>query len=135
MRKNKTLQTCSQKNDCENKSSGKFELINCPRNGKSCKAHLIAINNKYSDSNYHYHNKEYQESILALNYAFDKTFELNQETCANCARVFRYTIIQTLQNIHLELQSMTTGLFKNKRYKASYILAENVLNEFVNKGD
>jgi hypothetical protein len=135
MDKNKSLQTCSEQDNCEYKAKSKFELINCPRNGKNCKAHLVAINEKYSDSDYYYHNKEYQESILALNNAFNKTFELNQETCASCARVFRDTMIQTLQNIHMELHSMTTGFFKNKRYKDSYILADNVLNDFINKGD
>lgn len=135
MEKNKPHQICSEQDNCEYKPGGKFELIYCPRNGKNCKDHLNEINKKYIDSDYYYQNKEYQESIAALNNAFQKTYELNQETCANCARTFRNTIFQTLQNIHVELYDMTNGLFKNKRYNASYVLAENVLNEFKRKGD
>lgn len=113
----------------------KFELIKCPRDGRNCKNHLIEINKNYYDSDYYYQNKEYQESIEALSNAFNKTFELNEATCAHCARTFRYTIIQTLQNIHIELGNMTNGLFKKNRYKSCYILAENVLNDLKRKKD
>ena len=106
----------------------KFELVSCPRNGKNCSKHLITINRNYSDSNLYYQNKEYQQSIEALNNAFNKTFELNESTCVNCARTFRFAIIQSLKSIHLELQDMSTGLFKKNDYKSSFVLADNVLN-------
>lgn len=135
MNKNKPLKSYSEQDTFEHNAESKFELVKCPRNGRNCKHQLIEINKKYSDSDYFYQNKEYQESIEALNIAFNKTFELNEETCANCARTFRYAIIQTLQNIHIELESMTNGLFKKNRYRSSYILAENVLNDFQKLND
>ena len=135
MHKNKPRNSFSEQDLNEYKAESKFELIKCPRDGRNCKHHLVEINKKYSDSNFFYQNKEYQESIEALNVAFNKTFELNQETCTNCARTFRYAIIQSLQNIHTELGSMTNGLFKKNRYRSSYILAENVLNDLQKLND
>jgi hypothetical protein len=120
----------SPKSVAKNYTNGhnKFELVSCPRNGKNCSKHLITINKNYSDSNLFHQNKEYHRSIEALNDAFNKTFELNESTCANCARTFRYSIIQSLKNIHLELQDMSSGFFKKNDYKSSFVLADNVLN-------
>ena len=112
----------------------KFELISCPLNGKNCKNHLISINRNFIESNIYHKNKEYQQSIEALNNAFTETLELNEETCAKCAETFRFSIIQMLQNIHVELGNTTKGLLKTNRYKSSYILADNVLHSFKNKG-
>ena len=135
MDKSKPLKSFSKKGVNNHMVENKFELIKCPRNGKNCKMHLVAINQSYNDSDYYYQNKEYEESIEALNSAFNKTFELNEETCTNCARTFRYTIIQTLQSIHMELDNMTNGFFKKNRYKSSYILAGHVLDSLRSKGD
>ena len=111
-----------------NHNSNKIELVSCPRNGVKCKNHLAAINEDYSESSIYHQNREYQKSIEALNNAFTKTFELKEDTCTKCANMFRSTIIQSLEDIHLELHSMSKGLFKTKRYQSSYILAGNVLN-------
>lgn len=135
MDKNKPQKSYSEQDLYEHKAESKFELIKCPRNGRNCRIHLNEINKNYSASDYYYQNKEYQESIEALNDAFTKTLELTDETCKGCAETFRYTIIQTLQNIHSELNTLTNGLFKKKRYKMSYILAENVLNDLKNLND
>ena len=108
----------------------KFELISCLQNGGKCKSHLSAINKNYTESDIYHQNKEYRKSIEALNSAFNKTLELQDASCVNCAEMFRSTIIQSLENIHIELHNMSTGWFKNKRYKLSYILAGNVLKEF-----
>lgn len=123
-------------NDSNKQSvESKFKLISCPRDGKNCKNHLNSINKNYLESDIHFQNKEYLESINALNSAFTKTFELNKETCEQCAKTFRYTIIQTLQSIHSELYDMSNGLFKTNRYKSSYIFAGNILNNLRKQGD
>ncbi len=113
----------------------KFELVSCPLNGKSCKKHLTFINKNYTESDFYHQSKEYQKSIEALNNAFLKTFELKEDTCAKCAKAFRYAIFETLENIHLELQSFSNGLFKTNQYHSSYILADNILHSLAKKID
>lgn len=65
------------------------------------------------------HRKDYKESIAALKDAFDKTIELQENPCLKCAALFRATITESLENVHDELQSMSTGIFKLKRYESS----------------
>ncbi|HKI89645.1 MAG TPA: hypothetical protein VKA38_11505 [Draconibacterium sp.] len=135
MDKSRTLKSFTDSSANVYNGKSKFELINCPRNGKNCKTHLLEINRNYSDSDYFYQNKEYQESIEALNAAFSKTFELNEDICSNCAKLFRCTIVQSLQNIHLELHKLSTGFFKKNDYKSSYILADSTLNSLIKNID
>ena len=135
MTNSRPLKSFSDYETYEREAGNKFELISCPRNGRNCKKHLVAINKDYIESDYYLKNKEYNESIEALNSAFTKTYELKEETCEQCAKTFRYTILQTLQNIHMELYNMSNGLFKSKRYRSSYIFAGNVLNNLKQKGD
>ncbi|MBN2636650.1 MAG: hypothetical protein JXR61_10300 [Prolixibacteraceae bacterium] len=120
----------SQKYSGENgtqHTENKFELVSCEQNGEKCKSHLSVINENYSEYDIYRQNREYQKSIEALNSAFRKTYELQDSTCVKCAQMFRSTIIQSLENIHAELHNMSTGLFRKKSYKTSYILAGNVL--------
>ena len=117
------------KKELENKdyNKNKIELLSCKRNGDRCKNHLTLINEEYSTLQTYLPSKEYQKSIEALDKAFHKTFELQEDSCTGCAKMFRSTIIQSLENIHLELREMSKGIFKTKRYQKSYILADNVL--------
>lgn len=117
------------KAEVENKdyNENKIELLSCIRNGDRCKNHLTLINEEYSTLQTYLQEKEYQKSIEALDKAFNKTFELREDSCSGCAKMFRSTIIQSLENIHLELKEMSKGIFKTNRYQSSYILADNVL--------
>lgn len=117
-----------------NYNQNKIELLSCKRNGDRCKNHLTSINEEYSTLQTYLPDKEYQKSIEALNNAFHKTFELQEDSCSSCAKMFRSTIIRSLENIHLELKEMSEGIFKTKRYQSSYILADNVLRGIKQQG-
>jgi hypothetical protein len=62
--------------------------------------------------------------------AFYKAIELKDSQCSQCSSVFCFTITQSLENINKELQEMTTGMFKKKRYLFSYKKSCAVLDEF-----
>jgi hypothetical protein len=115
-----------QLRDAENK----IELLSCPHGGKSCDKHLSAINGNFVESRSFRKDKDYTRSIYALKGAFAETLELKDSKCTNCADLFRSTITQSLEKIHDELHVMSTGLFKTDKFRASYLLAENVLNDF-----
>jgi hypothetical protein len=111
----------------------KIELVNCSQGGKLCKNQLSVINESFLKSKRYHRDKDYERSIEALKMAFSETFEFQESLCVNCAGLFRSTIIQSLEEMHTELQEMSSGLFKSGRYKASYILATDVLKTFKEK--
>ncbi len=108
-------------------AESKFELLSCKRKGIKCQNHLLYINKSYIKSDYYLQNKEYFKSVEELDKAFKKTFKLENESCMKCAEMFRTTIIRSLEEIHSELRSMSSGLFRKKQYKSSYIMTGNVL--------
>lgn len=107
----------------------KFELVNCPRQGKNCEEHRSVINNKYYLSEQYRRDKDYQKSIYSLKCAYYKANELTDPPCAKCGEVFRSSIIKSLENIQDELKKMTVGIFKTRRYMSSYIESATVLEE------
>lgn len=107
----------------------KIELVKCPRGGKNCSSQLSDINQIFLESNNYKHNKEYQMSIEQLKNAFRKTYELKESKCEKCARLFRSTIIDSLENMHTELRILTSGRFRSKRFKGSYLMAKKTLND------
>jgi hypothetical protein len=112
-----------------NKQHLKIELMVCQAGGQSCKEHLSLINECYLEAGYCHFEKDYLNSIELLKCAFFKTTDLNQDSCVNCAKFFRSTIAQSLENINNELHILTTGLFSKKRYQKCYIASRDVLNE------
>jgi len=112
-----------------NDKQDKIELVSCPRVGKECVKHLSIINKSFLDSSRNMRNKEYARSIEVLKGAFYRTNELHEPSCTKCAEFFRSTIIQSLENIHGDLQKMSVGLFSRKRYQYSYVLATSILDE------
>ncbi len=54
--------------------------------------------------------------------------------CTRCVRLYRSNIVESLENIHGELEKMSSGVFGNKRFHSSYIKADNLLKEFENVG-
>lgn len=112
-----------------NEEQNKIELLGCPFGGNNCKNHLAVINKNYLDSSRYQKEKNYQQAIELLKNAYYKTDELQQANCAKCADLFRATITSSLENIHHELQKMTSGIFRNKRYNEVFLEAENVLKE------
>ena len=117
------------KQNSDNKHHSKIELMVCQAGGHNCKKHLIAINEYYLVANNYHYEKDYLNTIESLKCAFFKTKELNEESCLNCANLFRSTIRQSLENIHGELHNLTTGLIKNKRYLTCYKKSCTVLDD------
>lgn len=107
----------------------KIELLVCQAGGHNCKEHLSVINDCYFEANNYHFDKDYLNSIESLKSAFFKTSDLNQDSCVKCAKLFRSTITQSLENINGELKSLTTGLLSKKRYQRSYLASCDVLNE------
>ena len=107
----------------------KFELVKCPKKEMKCKEQLSIINQIYVDSEFFRREKDYKDSIETLKNAFYITTELTESPCTKCAAIFRATIVDSIENLQLELKKTTSGLFANKKYFSSLILAENVLTE------
>ena len=112
----------------------KIELVNCPIKEMMCKFHLSAINRSYLQSEQYHKEKDYNRSIDTLKSAFDKTNELMDLPCTRCARLYRSNIVESLENIHDELERMSTGIFGNKRYQSSYLKVDKFLKKFENIG-
>lgn len=108
----------------------KIELVSCPNKDMICKEHLSVVNKCYILSEQYLKDKNFQLSIEELKSAFYKTTELNELPCSKCAALFRTTITDSLEEIHTELEKMTSGIFGSKRYQSSLLMSESVLKEF-----
>lgn len=117
--------------DAEFQSSeeNKIELLGCPFGGNNCKNQLAVINNNYRESAKYQQEKSYQKAIELLKSAYYKTHELQQSNCVKCVALFRTTITNSLEDMHKELERMSTGIFRNKRYHGVYVEAGNALKE------
>ena len=110
----------------------KFELVSCPLNQTYCKKILPAINEDYAESENFLRSKNFDNSINALEKAYNKTMELPESPCSKCSAFLRSTISDSVENIHCELKSMSKGLFSTNRYQSSCEKAEQVLDKFHN---
>lgn len=108
----------------------KFEVLICPNNKKDCVPQLPLINQYFNDSQVFCINKDYHSTIENLRHAYEITFEIKDPACLKCADIFRSTIISSLENIHSDLQKMTSGWFKANRYRSSLELVTQVLKEY-----
>lgn len=115
--------------------ANKIELINCPKGGATCSSQLSDINKNFMESDNYQQNKEYRMSIRSLQNAFDKTYELEVSKCKKCAQLFRSTIINSLENMHVELEKMSSEKFRGKHYRSSYVLAEDAIRDLREKED
>lgn len=122
--------TLKKENDCNSKRQEKFELVSCPLNGKYCGEVRSAMNKNYAESIDYRRNKEFDKSIDALENAFDKTMELPESPCSVCVEFYRSTIIDSLEDMYNELESMSKGLFRTNRYQSSFQKAGDVLAHF-----
>jgi len=119
-----------EENDYLNYEENKLELVACPIGGHNCTEHRLIINKHLLASRNYHVNKDYNRSIEALKIAYNKTTDLQEPTCLNCALMFRCLVTQSLESIHDDLQKMASGLLFRKRFKSSYQLAKVVLAEF-----
>lgn len=107
----------------------KIELLGCPSGGNNCKNQLAVINKNYAESAKHQNEKNYQKAIELLKSAYYKTNDLQKSSCVKCAALFRTTITKSLEDMHSELERMSTGIFRNKRYYGVYVEAGKALKE------
>lgn len=114
-----------------NDKQDKIELVgNCLLGDKYlCKKQLSVINKKFLASSRYFRDKDYTRSIEELKSAFYITTEIQETSCTKCIELFRSTITESLENIHADLQKMSTGFFVRKHYQSSYELATSVLGE------
>lgn len=107
-----------------------IELERCPLEEINCTEHLSLINKKMRKSRTFWLNKDYSRAIEELKIAYHKTTELNQPSYRQCAELFRSTITKSMETIHNDLQKMTSGIFKARRFNSSLELGTSVLKEF-----
>jgi hypothetical protein len=110
--------------------SDKIEVLSCPRKEMICQEQLSVVNMCYAQSEQSMRDKDYHRSIDNLREAFYKTIELVDLPCNKCAKLFRSTITESVEDLHAELKKMTSGLFGNKSYQSCCKKAVDVLNEF-----
>jgi hypothetical protein len=111
-------------------SHDKIEVVSCPRKEMICQGHLAIINRCYVLSEQSFKDKNFDQSIDTLKDAYYKTMEIVDTPCIGCAKLFRSTITESLENMHTELEKMTSGIFGKKSYQPSKKKAIDVLNEF-----
>lgn len=116
-----------------NDNEDKIELVACSQLGKDCTEHRLIINENFLASHKFRLNKDYSSSIEALKSAFYKATELQESSCSKCAELFCSTITESLEDIHQDLQKMSSGLILKKRYEPSFKLASLALEEFRKK--
>jgi hypothetical protein len=115
-----------------NDDHDKIELVSCPIKEMMCNVHLSSVNKSYLESEQYHKSKNYHKSIDSLKNAFYKANELMDLPCTKCAQQYRINIVKALANIHSELEEMSKGIFGNKDYQSSYLMAKNALKEFEN---
>ena len=133
--KRKRLFSISKK-ETESLNNQKYiELVNCPQGGKSCAEQLRIINKSMLASRQHLINKDYPLTFKELKTAFYKTSELKEAQCYNCAKLFRASIIRSMENIQRDMGKKPGGFLANKKLKPDYILASELLDELKNNMD
>jgi len=110
-----------------------IKLLNCPFEGYSCAGQMDEMNNNLAEAWEYFISKEYSHGFHVLKKAFDSTFILRKDPCKNCARLFRRVIIESCENVTLDLKKMTSGIIKRKKYISDYELAKKVLKDIQEK--
>jgi len=96
-----------------------IQLLSCPTNGSVCTQNLCEINRLLSTAQQSRFTKEYGRSIYKMKEALAVADDIKVERCANCAALFRKTILSSMDNVKEELEEMSKGYFKT-RYRESY---------------
>ena len=115
-----------------NDSQDKIELVGCKQVFKSCDSVISVINENYKEVERLRYDKDFFRAINTLKDSFDKTYKIQGKTCRSCGNILRSVIADSLENIHDELKSMSTGIFRTKRFQSSYLFAQETLTEFEN---
>lgn len=110
-----------------------IELESCPYEGEFCKPLLPIINKNLLEARKYVENKDYIRAVESLRNSFNFTFDLKEQKCKACIKLFQEVISDRLIQLIAELQEMTTGLFANKSFKPDLAEAQQVLQEMKGK--
>lgn len=124
---NKMFSTSVSENGYIEEKSDKIEFTGCKMSGHSCLNYLPKINDHFRESDLFYGDRDFNRAIDALEKAWYEAGELKDPDCQRCSLFFQATVIQSLENIHSELESMTKGIFGTKRYQSCYLKADGLL--------
>lgn len=125
----KLFLTSNKSSECTYLSGDKIELIMCNTGPQNCKEHLQKINKCYVEAHDYRLENDYSSSIESLKCAFYKTCDLQEDTCKKCVEFFRSTITKSVENINVELQDLTTGIFINRNYVLSFNKSSDFLQD------
>lgn len=110
-----------------------IKLEFCKNDGEACRLQMEFMNGKLLLARKFVDKKEYPRALEVINEAFHSTFDLKFEQCQKCAKLFRVTILNSLDQMVYDLQKMTKGFFGNKNYKPDLVLAEKLFEELKTK--
>lgn len=101
--------------------------------GQVCRKDLSEINKNLLLSRKFIERKEFNRALDVIKEAFDSTYNLKEEHCQKCARFFRETIVNSLDNTVSDIRKMNKGFFRYRNYSAVLEIAEKMLNEISSK--
>lgn len=107
-----------------------IQFVSCQFNGSKCVNQRNKINQCLFKSHDSFVDREYDDSMEELKTAYTETLDILGSPCASCAQLFRHRITQSMEQIHGELEQMTTGFFRWDCHKPSYEVASTMINEF-----
>lgn len=106
----------SKQNFSEDSKDYKITLEKCPNGGFHCQEILKLINDLFSSADQCIANKEYFKALELKEKAFITTSSIKNEKCLPCGNLFRQMIYESVQENSRDLEKMTTGIFKKKKY-------------------
>ena len=130
MKKNPILQS---EKDYYHDEEDYLQLEHCPNGGTKCLRERAVINEYMQLSRVHIENKNYSEVVSSLKRAFESTYDLGFKPCVSCAVFFRNLIFNSLKKSEAELERMTSGIFRKKKYTYYLVQVRNALEEMEKK--
>lgn len=110
-----------------NDQADKIEFTGCTKSVEPCLNYLPQINKYFRESDEFYRIKDFNRAIDALKNAHDVAEAIKEPDCQKCVAFFKATVVQSLENIHFELERMGKGIFSTKRHQPSCLKAESLL--------
>lgn len=105
-----------------------IQLVSCPVNGNVCSQNLAEINSLLSTAQQSRFSKEYGLTIVKMKEALAIADGIESERCMNCAKLFRNTILNSMDSVKDELGQMSKGIFHSS-YRNSYQELKVMLDE------
>ncbi|MEL7586575.1 MAG: hypothetical protein AAGU19_07650 [Prolixibacteraceae bacterium] len=115
----------------EGEDDGKdiIELVSCQWDGANCTNLRKDINILLRSARKSNMNKEYRKAIDEISEAFFLTDQITNDGCQQCTGFFRETMLNSLKQLTEELGKMSSGFFRDRRYREVYQFARKKLDE------